>query len=173
MQKPYVLLHCCCANCGAACIERLRSEGYGVALFYANSNIAPEAEFWKRHGDVVSLAERMCTRLYVDPYDHDAWLATVRGLEDAPEKGPRCAKCFAFNLRRAADKAAELSMPHFTTTLTVSPHKVSSVIFEIGSTYDRFLPVNFKKKDGFKRSLELSREFDFYRQDYCGCEFSQ
>ena len=167
-----VLLHVCCANCAAACVETLVAAEYEVALFFSNSNIDTEEEFDKRLLDARTLAMRTGLVLYEDPYLHDAWLQSIEGLEDEPEKGKRCQKCFEFNLMRVADKAGELGFPAFTTTLTVSPHKVSKVIFEIGQSLTGFLPIDFKKQDGFKRSLELSKKHDFYRQAYCGCEFA-
>jgi predicted adenine nucleotide alpha hydrolase (AANH) superfamily ATPase len=168
-----VLLHVCCANCATACIEMLKGADYEVALFFTNSNIDTEEEFKKRLKDTRHLAHHTGLVLYEDRYKHDIWLKTVEGLEDEPEKGKRCRKCFEFNLMRVAEKAGELGFPSFTTTLTVSPHKTSKVIFEIGQYLKGFLPVDFKKQNGFQRSLELSKQHDFYRQDYCGCEFSR
>ncbi len=172
MPDKRVLLHVCCANCAAGCLERLAEEGYTVELLYANSNILNEEEFEKRKQDAVRLAEENDLILHELPYDHEDWLREIRGLESEPEQGERCLKCFAYNLQRTAEKAASLDIPFFTTTLTVSPHKRSPDIFRIGEELEGFLPLDFKKKDGFKKSLELSKRYGFYRQTFCGCEFS-
>lgn len=168
----HVLLHVCCAGCAAACIDRLLANGYHVSLFYSNSNINTEDEFLKRREDALKLSTITGLKIYEDPYDHQAWLKVISGFENEPEKGERCKRCFEYNLGRTAQKAAELNIPHFTTTLTVSPHKISKVLFSIGERFPGFLPLDFKKQDGFKRSMELSRKYEFYRQSYCGCEFS-
>ena len=168
----HILLHTCCAPCASASAERLLQEGYKVTLFFSNSNIFPGEEFEKRRKYVYMLAEMYNIPVIDDDYDHKAWLNTVKGLEKEPEKGKRCPVCFDFSFFRTSEKAKELNIPHFTTTLTISPHKNSRVIQEIGSNYDNYLHLDFKKQDGFKRSTELSRKFGLYRQDYCGCEFS-
>jgi predicted adenine nucleotide alpha hydrolase (AANH) superfamily ATPase len=105
-------------------------------------------------------------------YDHDAWLAHIAGFEDEPEKGERCVKCFEFNLGRTAIYARHHGFDFFTTTLSISPHKHSRTIFDIGTRLGNFLSVDFKKKDGFRHSIELSKQYELYRQNYCGCEFS-
>ena len=166
-----ILLHICCAPCGGGCVERLLAEGRQVRLFYSNGNIATLEEFERRLDSVRLLARHFGVELEVDPYDHAAYLAAVVGLEDEPERGERCAKCFAFNLGRTARRAAELDLP-FATTLTVSPHKNSAVIFAAGGTYPNFEAIDFKKRDGFLRSNRIARELGFYRQNFCGCEFS-
>lgn len=172
-EKRPVLLHTCCANCAAACIEQLMEEHHDVALFYTNSNIDTEEEFNRRRDDVRRLAQLTGTPLYEDKYRHDLWLKAVKGFENEPERGKRCRHCFEFNLARTAEQAGKLLFPCFTTTLSVSPHKTSRMIFEIGQYMKGFLPIDFKKNGGFKRSIELSKEHGFYRQDYCGCEFSR
>jgi predicted adenine nucleotide alpha hydrolase (AANH) superfamily ATPase len=168
MQK--ILLHVCCGPCAAHCVEVLRKE-YEVTLFFSNSNIVPEQEYRRRLGAARELAGAARLPLVEDVYEHDMWLEHVRGCEAEPEGGRRCAKCFEYNLGRAAAYARETGFDAFTTTLTVSPHKDSATIFRTGMEQGRFLPVNFKKNDGFKRSSELSREYGLYRQSYCGCEF--
>jgi hypothetical protein len=167
-----ILLHVCCAPCATACIEKLLAEGREPALYFSNSNIDSEAEFEKRLTYVKKLAAIFQLGLETDAYWHDGWLEHISGLENEPEKGLRCAKCFSWSLGRTAEKAAEMGINSFTTTLTVSPHKVSEMIFESGKPYPGFEPWNFKKDNGFQRSLELSHTFDLYRQKYCGCEFS-
>ena len=168
---PGILLHICCAPCGGGCVERLLGEGRTVRLFYSNGNIATSEEFERRLASVKILARHFGVELEVDPYDHAAYLAEVSGLENEPERGARCARCFAFNLGRAARRAAELGMT-FSTTLTVSPHKNSAVIFAAGGAYPNFEAIDFKKRDGFRNSNRIARELGFYRQNFCGCEFS-
>ena len=169
-----LLLHVCCAPCASACVERLLDEGREIILFFSNSNIATREEFGKRLLYVQQLAEIHHLELLVDEYQHDAWLRTVSTVENhagEPEGGLRCRACFTHSLGRTAAKAEELNL-NFATTLTVSPHKNSRLIFEVGSRFQGFEPWDFKKKDGFKRSIELSKQYCFYRQSFCGCEFS-
>lgn len=170
--KGKMLVHICCAPCATASVERVLLDGYVPVLFFCNSNIWPRDEYEQRLAAARALAEKMELVIEEDQYDHEAWLEKIRGLEDEPEKGARCLKCFEFSLARTAELAARLGIPKFCTTLTVSPHKVSRLIFEIGARFDGFEPIDFKKKDGFMRSLQLSKEMDLYRQNYCGCEFS-
>lgn len=167
-----ILLHVCCAPCASAAVRRLQDEGLEVVLFYSNSNIAPADEYLKRLEAVRRLSRLYDLELHVDAYQHADWLNTVRGLEVEPEKGRRCQKCFRFSLARACDKAAELGLEAFATSLTISPHKSSRVIFDLAGDLPGFVPYDFKKADGFRQSLILSRELGLYRQNYCGCEFS-
>ena len=171
MGKSGLLLHVCCAPCAAGCVERLIAEDREVTLYFSNSNIATEEEFARRLVSVEALARIFRLPLEVDPYDHAAWLERVAGLEAEPEKGARCPVCFGFSLERAARRAAELGVG-FATTLTVSPHKSSRVIFEAGARWEHCEPYDFKKRDGFRRSRELARQYEFYMQNFCGCEFS-
>lgn len=168
-----VLLHTCCGPCASACVPRLREEGHDVTMFYSNSNIDTPEEFEKRLAAAAKLAEADGVELVADGYDHGSWLREVAaGLENEPEKGARCGKCFCFNLARTARYAAGHGFDAFATSLTVSPHKVSARIFE-ASGDERFLKADFKKRDGFKASLRRSAELGLYRQSYCGCEFSK
>jgi predicted adenine nucleotide alpha hydrolase (AANH) superfamily ATPase len=166
-----LLLHVCCAPCSTAAIERLAGT-WDVTLFFSNSNISPESEYEKRLSEARKVSRAMGLPLVEDKYDHHSWLESIKGLESEPEKGKRCEKCFEYNLSRASTYAIENEFEAFTTTLTISPHKDSAVIFKIGKNLGHFLDENFKKKDGFRRSLELSDKQGLYRQDYCGCEFS-
>jgi predicted adenine nucleotide alpha hydrolase (AANH) superfamily ATPase len=167
-----VLLHTCCGPCATYCIEKLQPD-YSVVLYYANSNIDTEMEFNRRSADAERLAGHYRISLIVDPYDHAAWLRAIAGYEAEPEKGNRCGLCFGFNLERAALYAEAHGFDGFTTTLTVSPHKVSRQIFAAAEPFAGFLPFDFKKGGGFQRSLELAQRYGLYRQDYCGCEFSR
>lgn len=178
-----VLIHSCCGPCASACVPRLQDEGHEVTMYFANSNIDTESEFEKRKGEAKKLADHDRVGFAAEPYDHGEWLKEVAaGYEREPEKGVRCERCFRYNLMKTAAYAAAHGFDAFTTSLTVSPHKVSDVILRVGSEVEvqlpsgsrpAFLPENFKKKDGFKRSLERSAELGLYRQSYCGCEFSK
>ena len=171
-----VLLHTCCAPCASVCIERLRAARHEVTLFFSNANIGDAEEYDRRLDAVRQLARALSAPLVVDEAArHGAWLAAIRGMEAAREGGPRCRACFTFSLARAAQRVAALGLDRFTTSLTVSPHKHTPTLFEVGQAADpvRFLPVDFKKQGGFQRSVILARELDLYRQDYCGCEFSR
>ena len=172
LAKKKILLHVCCAPCAMYPIENLAEE-YDVTLFFSNSNIFPKEEYDKRLNYVKNIAEKFNLKLFIDSYDHKEWLEWIRGLENEPEKGKRCDKCFEFNLARAAKFASENNFDFYTTTLTVSPHKPAGKIFEIGMAAGNFLEKDFKKKNGFLRGIELSKKFNLYRQNYCGCEFSK
>ena len=175
-KKPDVLLHICCAPDSTAVFERLSSD-FKVFGFFHNPNIYPANEYRKRLEEARRVAQDMGFPLIVPAFDPESWSQAVKGLEDEPEGGDRCAVCFRVNMRATARKAQELGIPFFTTTLTISPHKDSERILRIGRESGSefgvsFLGENFKKKDGFKRSLELSRDLSLYRQGYCGCRFS-
>lgn len=170
-ERGRILLHTCCGPCATACVERLAPD-YEVILFFSNSNIAPQAEYLKRLEHAGRLAKILNIGIREDAYDHRSWLDHVRGLEDEPERGKRCERCFAFSLARTAATADELQIPVFTTSLSVSRYKSSSAIFSLGRAYQRFEAIDFKKKNGYARSIELSRQYGIYRQSYCGCEFS-
>lgn len=167
-----VLLHVCCAPCSTHAIETLLRE-YDVTLFFSNANIDPADEYARRLESARQTAGAYDLPLVEDLYNHAAWQQHVAGLEGEPERGARCTKCFEFNLARAADYARTHGFDLFTTTLTISPHKDSRTIFAIGERLGPFLALDFKKKDGFRHSLELSRKHGLYRQTYCGCEFSR
>lgn len=167
-----ILLHTCCGPCASASAERIVSEGYEPILYYANSNIWPENEWDKRRLFAERLSDILGVGLFIEPYDHEAWKERILGYEKEPEGGLRCSACFIYNLGLTADKARELGIERFTTSLTISPHKNSPKIFNAGRRFDRFLPIDFKKRSGYEKSVELSRRFDLYRQSYCGCEYS-
>lgn len=174
-NKEPMLLHSCCAPCASASVERLNAIGYAPVLFYSNSNISPREEFDKRLEEVRRLASVLGLQLYEDTYDHEAWLqavSNVPGYAEEPEGGRRCSACFEFSLGRTGIQAETLGISAFTTSLSISPYKNSRQLFDIGALFPGFEPIDFKKKDGFKRSIELSREYGLYRQRYCGCEFS-
>ncbi|MFH1802446.1 MAG: epoxyqueuosine reductase QueH [archaeon] len=172
-----ILLHVCCGPCSTAVIEQLQEEGHSLTLFFPNSNIYPREEWEKRLENARKIALLHDLKLVVDEYDHEAWRDFISGLEAEPQGGARCLKCFEFNLTRTAERACELGIENFTTTLSVSRYKNSSRVFsvgrEIGGKFGvKFVEEDFKKKGGFEKSNVLSKEFGLYKQNYCGCEFS-
>ena len=167
-----LLLHICCGPCACGCIDRLREEGVEFAFYFSNSNLNSLAEYEKRLECAKKLAAIENIPLYIDNYDHASWLERTIALADEPERGRRCAVCFDWSLSRTALAAQELGFDEFATSLTVSPHKSSKLIFEIGSRYERFSPWDFKKRDGFLKGNRRAKDLDLYRQNYCGCEFS-
>ncbi|HZX10746.1 MAG TPA: epoxyqueuosine reductase QueH [Acidobacteriota bacterium] len=176
-KKPKVLLHICCGPDSTAVYERLDPQ-YEVIGYFHNPNIYPEKEYEKRAHNALKAGKELGFEVLVPEYNPKEWLKAVKGLEKEPEGGKRCEKCFRFNLEATAKKALELGISFFTTTLTISPHKSSDTIFKIGRGLAEeygivFLDINFNKKDGFKRSVELSKQMGLYRQKYCGCSFSK
>ena len=171
-REKRILLHCCCGPCSTSSIERLLNEGWLPVLFFSNSNIYPSSEFDKRYGELVKVASWYGLEVIREEQNHEEWLKAVEGHEADREGGERCLLCFGYNLRRAALKAKELGICHFTTTLSVSRFKNSRIIFSQGDVFEGFEEIDFKKKNGFGRSIELSKELGLYRQNYCGCEFS-
>ncbi len=167
-----LLLHVCCAPCGTAALERLQRHGE-VTLFFSNGNIFPLDEYERRLGEVRRLAGACGCGLVEDAYDHPAWRQWIAGLELEPEGGDRCRRCFEFSLGRAACYARAQAFAGMTTSLSISPHKSTAALFAVGRRASEcFLEIDFKGEAGFRRSLELSRHYGLYRQDYCGCEFS-
>ena len=178
------LLHTCCGPCASACVPVLKELGREVTMLFANSNIDTREEFEKRLHEAEKLAAVDGVKIVALPYDHEEWLREVAaGYEHEPEKGARCERCFRYNLTKAAEYAKAHGFDEFTTSLTVSPHKVSKTIFEVAESLElhcspspstfTFLPVDFKKREGFKLSVRRTKELGLYRQSYCGCEFSK
>jgi predicted adenine nucleotide alpha hydrolase (AANH) superfamily ATPase len=172
-----LLLHTCCAPCITVPLERLQSE-FEVTGFFYNPNIHPEQEYEKRLDEITTWTQQAGIPLIVYNYDISHWFELVKGLEDEPEGGKRCIVCFRLRLEQTAEFAQKKRFDYFTTTLSISPHKNTAIINllgnEIGERFGvRFFEANFKKKDGFKQSVALSKNYGFYRQDYCGCIFSR
>lgn len=170
-----VLLHVCCGSCSLGCLDRLKDKT--VIAYFSNSNIWPHKEFEKRLKYAKLVGEIYDFDVINSDYSHEAWREAVKGLEQEPERGARCLKCFEFGLRDAFQKARELGINDVTSTLSVSRYKVSPNLFKVGRTLAKefgmnFLEIDFKKKGGFEKSRELSKKHDIYMQDYCGCEFS-
>ena len=177
-EKPHLLLHSCCGPCSSAVLEKLTPH-FRVTVFFFNPCIHPAAEYEKRLSEQKRLIEE--AKLPVDlleaVYDPQSYFALVKGLENAPEGGERCLVCFRQRLMVTAQAAKEHGYDFFTTTLTVSPHKNAENLNRIGQEVSHetgmpFLPADFKKRSGYLRSLELSREYSLYRQDWCGCVYS-
>ncbi len=167
-----ILLHTCCGPCASSSVERLLEQGYLPTLYYSNSNIFPHEEFLKREEHAKKISNMFSIPIITAPWNHDAWLKAVLPFAGEPEGGKRCAACFRWNLEDTCRQANHMGIPNFATSLTVSPYKSSRMIFSIGRNLKGFCELDFKKQDGYKRSIELSRTFGLYRQDYCGCEFS-
>ena len=171
-RRPRLLLHACCAPCASRPLELL-SERFEITVFFCNPNIMPREEFDKRLGEFDKL-RRYPFRLEAEPWDNEAFLVAVRGREGDREGGERCGLCFRLRLSRTAEKARAESYDFFATTLTVSPHKNAELINTIGAelgaeTGVPWLYSDFKKREGYKRSIEICRELEIYRQNYCGC----
>ena len=179
--KPTLLLHACCAPCSSYCLEYL-SKTFDITVLFYNPNIESEMEFNKRVDELIRFIDECRSiegvNLEILDYDNSEFYNAVEGLEDEKEGGVRCFKCYELRLRKTAEYAKEHNFEYITTTLTISPHKNSEKINEIGlkvaEEYGlKYLLSDFKKNDGFKRSIELSKEYDLYRQSFCGCEFSK
>ena len=178
---PRVLLHSCCAPCSSYCIELL-SQGFYVTVFYYNPNIYPDEEYELRVAEQKRFISEFPTGYAVDfiegDFEKDRFYAEVaRGLENEPERGRRCEKCFRLRLSTTARLAAQQGYDYFCTTLTISPQKDPVLLNKIGQEEGErygiaFLPSEFRKCEGYKRSTEISREYGMYRQDYCGCVYS-
>lgn len=173
-----LLLHSCCAPCSSACLERLK-DVFAVTVFYYNPNIDEESEYLKRKAEQIRFLRETGWADFLD-CDHDAaaFEKAARGLEEEPERGRRCYACYALRLDATAKKAKEKGFEWFCTTLTLSPYKNAEWLNETGEAAAkkygvRFLPSDFKKKGGYRRSLELSEAYGLYRQDFCGCRFSK
>ena len=177
--RPSLLLHACCAPCSSYVLEYI-ARFFGITLFYYNPNITPEAEFSFRKSELERFVSEAGYKIPVASPDYDAneFFSRVRGLEDLPEGGERCRICYEIRLRRTAEEAKKGGFDYFTTTLSISPYKNSDWLNEIGASLEKeygtkYLYSDFKKNNGYKRSIELSREYGLYRQNYCGCVYSK
>lgn len=175
-EKPPLLLHTCCGPCATHVIDLLGTDYLPICFFF-NPNIHPEPEFLKRLGAAAHVCGMGRVALWVPSYEPEPWLHAVKGLEQEPEGGRRCRVCYNYRLKVTAFAASRASIPFFATTLTVSPHKMSKTINRIGSEISKdydvcYLESDFKKKDGFKKSMDKSKKLGLYRQKSCGCSFS-
>ena len=180
-STPTLLLHSCCAPCSSYVIEYL-SQYFSITVFYYNPNISPEREYQYRVSEqkrLISLMPVGNTVSFLEgEYEPTEFYGVCKGLEKEKEGGKRCEQCFRLRLSKTAEKAKELSFDYFTTTLTISPLKNAPLINAIGKELSEkygvaYLYSDFKKKEGYKRSIVLSREYQLYRQNYCGCIFSK
>ena len=178
---PSILLHSCCAPCSSHVIDTL-TKYFNITILYYNPNIEPYEEYLKRKEEEIRFIKEYNNINKLDiidcDYDNDKYRKMAKGLEDCPERGERCFKCYNLRLEYTAKKAKELGYDYFGTTLTVSPYKNSNKLNEIGESlskkYDvKYLYSDFKKDNGYKHSIELSKEYNLYRQDYCGCIYSK
>ncbi len=178
---PTLFLHACCAPCSSYVLEYL-SQYFEITVFYYNPNISPKSEHDFRASELERLINEMPFKnkvtLLKGKYDNDRYEEVIKGLEGEKEGGKRCIKCFKMRLTEAARLAKNGGFDYFTTTLSISPHKNAALLNEIGmQLQDSFgvlwLPSDFKKKGGFKRSTELSVQYGLYRQNYCGCKYSR
>ena len=174
--RPRLALHSCCGPCSSYVLECLIPH-FDVTLYFYNPNIHPEEEYLHRLAEQKRLCEALKVNMVECVYDADNYFAFVKGLEKEPEGGARCTKCFELRLAHTAKLAKEEGIGLLATTLTVSPHKNAPLINALGEEIAKqhgifWLPSDFKKKNGYFRSVELSKQYDLYRQNYCGCVFS-
>ena len=176
--KPKLLLHACCAPCSSHTLMVLK-DYFKISIFYSNDNIYPKSEYDKRLEEIEIFVKKISDQIDVihDEYKEDDYNNAVKGLENLGERTKRCYECYKLRLEKTAIKAKELNYDYFSTTLSISPYKVEKWINEIGymleEKYDiKYLFSDFKKEAGYSHSIELSKEYGLYRQDYCGCKYS-
>lgn len=180
-KPPRLLLHSCCAPCSSYTLEYL-SRYFDITVYYFNPNISPKREFDKRFKEQKRLISQMpfknSVTLVEGDYNYDDFLEIAKGLENVPEGGERCFRCYKMRLESTARLAKEQGFDYFCTTLSISPLKNSQKINELGFEIEKkygvkWLPSDFKKREGYKRSIQLSKEYSLYRQNFCGCIFSK
>ena len=179
-EKKRLLLHCCCAPCSSYVLEYLHSY-FEITIFFYNPNITREEEYRKRKEELLRYLREVSfgDEIHIQDADHEpqCFLEIAKGHEDDPERGIRCERCFRLRLEKTARQAAEDAYDYFCTTLSISPHKNAELLMQLGEELGNcygvpYLPSDFKKKNGYKRSIELSKEYQLYRQDYFGCVYS-
>ena len=178
--KKRLLLHACCAPCASSVLERV-TPYFDVTIYFYNPNITDRAEYLHRYNELlrfVSIVYGDKIKVIDGGFEPQPFIEAARGLEDEPERGLRCDKCFYLRLKKTAELAKVGLYDYYCTTLSVSPHKNAQLLNELGFKIEqeelvKWLPSDFKKKQGYVRSIELSKEYDLYRQNYCGCIFSQ
>lgn len=178
-EKPSLLLHACCAPCSSHTLLFLYSH-FRITVYFCNPNIAPEEEYLYRKSELKRLISELGLDVDIidEDYDPAPFYELAKGLEELPERGERCRRCIGYRLRRTAELAKKLGFDYFTTTLTISPHKDADFINQCGGELGEehgaaYLFSDFKKHDGYKHSIELSKKYGLYRQDYCGCVYSK
>lgn len=175
--KSSLLLHVCCAPCATHVVQLLKHD-FEVTLYFYNPNIHPQEEYERRLKEMRVLAEKIGVKFVQDKYDLERWFKATKGYEEEREGGKRCEICYRLRLEQTARFAIEHGYDCFTTTLSISPHKKAAVLNSIGEDLAcryglNFYSADFKKKDGYKISCQLSKEYGLYRQDYCGCIYSR
>lgn len=177
--RPKLLIHSCCAPCSSYVLEYL-TKYFDITVFYYNPNISPEQEYRHRVEEQKRLISEMCpdVKFIEGIYEPQKFYEMSKGLENEPERGARCLKCYRMRLKKTAETAKNGNFDFFTTTLSISPQKDSAVLNEIGRQLSTeynipYLFSDFKKRGGYKRSIELSAQFNLYRQNFCGCVFSR
>ena len=177
-KENKILLHSCCAICSGHPILQLNKLGYTPVVFFCNPNIDTEEEFCRRLNAQKKLCSHLNVELIVEPYNPQEYLDFIQGLETEPERGLRCDKCIELRLYKTFKLAKELGINNLTTTLPISPHKNFNKISQIGLELAKrfqigYIPIDFKKKDGFLKTNNIAKELDLYRQNYCGCKFAK
>lgn len=180
-KKPTLLLHVCCGPCSSHVIKELCSH-FHITIYYSNSNIYPVEEYQRRRDELITFVQQFNNdfqqniKVIEDTYNHEEWLSNEYPLKDFPEGSIRCRLCYSLRMRRAYDYALIHHFDYWTTVLSVSPHKNSQWINEIGQQWQKnntkFLFADFKKNNGYLKSVEMTKQYQMYRQNYCGCEFS-
>lgn len=180
-HRPSLLLHACCAPCSSYVLEYL-NEKFDITVFFYNPNITDKAEYEKRASEIerfiAEFPKKNAIQLIYGKYDPNSFVEIAKGLEHLPEGGERCEKCYRLRLNETAKTARDGGFDFFTTTLSISPHKNAQILNEIGAELadiykTKYLFSDFKKKNGYKRSCELSVQYGLYRQNYCGCIYSK
>ncbi len=177
--RPKLLLHVCCGPCCSNVVKEL-SEYFDITIYYSNSNIYPKEEYTRRYKELLTFINRFNEdyhqniKVYEDIYNHEDWISNEYPLKELPEGSLRCKLCYSLRMRRAYDFAVSHHFDYWTTVLSVSPHKNSQWINQIGEQWQKvkFLYADFKKNDGYLKSTQMTKEYNMYRQNYCGCEFS-
>ena len=172
-----IMLHACCAPCASYPIQKLKEDGFEPVVFFYNPNIFPRKEYDIRRVELEKYCKKIKVEYFESTYEIKRFYEAIKGFEDEPEKGKRCSICFNLRLDKTAEFAKSKGINYFTTTLSVSPHKNSTQIFEQGKLIAQkygiqFLEYNFKKQNGFKISRQIAKENNMYAQQYCGCKFS-
>ena len=178
-QKPTLLLHSCCAPCSSACIQQI-AKFFDITVLYYNPNISPQAEYEKRKQEQINFISQFDNSVkFMDcDYEPTKFYSLVKGLEHCEERGERCVKCYTMRMQKTCQIAKQNNFDYFASTLTLSPLKDEKVINQIGKQLEQeysqpYLVSNFKKNNGYLNSINLSKQYNLYRQDYCGCVFSQ
>lgn len=178
LNSKTILLHACCGICSGYPISYLQDMGYSVVVYFYNPNIYPQEEYTRRLEAEKTLCKHFNCKLIIGEYEPEIYYNYVKGFENEPEKGLRCDKCFELRLSKSAKKAKELGIKEFTTSMVISPHKNYQKLTSIGNRIAKeenlcYLSTDFRKKDGFLKTNQISKSLNLYRQNYCGCKFAQ